>query len=489
MTIDHNRAPFTEACVRYANANMDRLSTPGHQAGLTMFADLTEVLGHEFLQLDVPMNTDGVDYGDKPTPLDQSLELAADAWGAKRTWFMSNGASQANQLACLTLSNFGDTIVLQRSMHSSIIDGLAFTGMSAHYVMPSVDSQLGVPNGITPTQLDAALTETQQAGKNIAAAYVVSPSYFGAVSDIKGLADVAHKHGVPLVVDEAWGAHFGFHETLPQNSLRLGADIVVSSTHKLAGSLSQTAMFHLGHTAFAAAFEPMVERSFRSLQSTSVNSHFLISLDLARKGLMTQGQSLIPHSVAAMQNLRVRLNERFPDQTSRLMSYDDVINTDPLKVVVNTLAAGISGYEARTKLFREHGVHCEMATNSTVVMLAGAGVVPDIDRAVDAFMGLPSQGDSATQQAVLDLPQAGEQVMLVRDAFFADTEVVSAKDAIGRISADSLAAYPPGIPNMLPGEVITQDTVNFLQATIEAPFGMVRGGASSDMTAFRVVAN
>lgn len=488
MTFDHHRAPFTEACVRYANANMDRLSTPGHQAGLTMFADLTAVLGHDFLQLDVPMNTDGVDYGAKPTPLDRSLELAADAWGAKRTWFMSNGASQANQLACLTLSNFGDTIVLQRSMHSSIIDGLAFTGMSAHYVMPSVDSQLGVPNGITPTQLDTALTETKSAGKNVAAAYIVSPSYFGAVSDIKGLADVAHSHGVPLVVDEAWGAHFGFHETLPQNSLRLGADIVVSSTHKLAGSLSQTAMFHLGHSAFAAQFEPMVERSFRSLQSTSVNSQFLISLDLARKGLMTQGPTLIPQSVAAMQDLRSRLNERFADQTDRLMSYPDVVDTDPLKVVVNTLGAGISGYEARTKLFREFGIHTEMATNSTVVMLAGAGVVPDIDRAVDAFMQLPTNGDTAAQQAVLDLPQAGEQVMLVRDAFFANTEMVSAKDAVGRVSADSLAAYPPGIPNMLPGEVITRETVDFLQATLAAPFGMVRGAASADLSSFRVVA-
>ena len=488
MTLDHNRAPFTEACVRYSQANMDRLSTPGHQAGLTMFADLTKVLGHEFLELDVPMNTDGVDYGAKPTPLDQSLELAADAWGAKRTWFMSNGASQANQLACLTLSNFGDTIVLQRSMHSSIIDGLAFTGMSAHYVMPSVDSQLGVPNGITPTQLDEALKETKSAGKNIAAAYVVSPSYFGAVSDVKGLADVAHSHGVPLVVDEAWGAHFGFHETLPQNSLRLGADIVVSSTHKLAGSLSQTAMFHLGHSDFAAQFEPMIERSLRSLQSTSVNSQFLISLDLARKGLMTQGPALIPASVAAMQDLRSRLNERFADQTQQLMSYADVVDTDPLKVVVNTLGAGISGYEARTKLFREYGIHSEMATNSTVVMLAGAGVVPDIDRAVAAFMALPSQGDTAAGQAVLDLPQAGEQVMLVRDAFFAETEMVSAKDAVGRVSADSLAAYPPGIPNMLPGEVITRETIEFLQATLTAPFGVVRGAASSDLSSFRVVA-
>lgn len=489
MTLDHTQAPFTEACLRYVNNNMARFSTPGHQADTTMFVDQDKVLGHQFMQLDVPMNTDGVDYGDKPTPLDQSLELAADAWGAHRTWFMSNGASQGNQLACLTLSNIGDTIVLQRSMHSSIIDGLAFTGMSAQYVMPSVDPNLGVPNGITPAQLDVALADAKAAGKNVAAAFVVSPSYFGAVADVRGLADIAHKHGVPLAVDEAWGAHFGFHEQLPLNSARLGADIVINSTHKLAGSLSQTAMFHLGKGQFATMLEPIVERSLRSIQSTSVNSHFLISLDLARKGLMTQGPTLIAHSVAAMQELRSRLNERFPDQTDRMLSYDDVVATDPLKVVVNTLPAGIPGYEARTTLFREYGVHCEMATNSTVVMLTGAGVVPEVERAVAAFMKLPVVKQSSSSESALDLPQAGDQVMLVRDAYFADNEIVSAKDAIGRVSADSLAAYPPGIPNMLPGEIITKETIEFLQATVAAPFGYVRGGVSAKMDTFRVVKN
>lgn len=487
MSLNHNQAPYAQACLAYSQANIQRLGTPGHQADETMFSRLREVFSREVLELDIPMLTDGVDYGPSPTPLEQSRELAADAWGARKTWFLTNGASQGNQLACLVLGSLGQSIVLQRSMHSSIIDGLAFSGMAAHYVMPSVDPYLGVPNGITPSQLSTALADATHGKKKIAAAYIVSPSYLGAVADVAALARVAHEFNVPLVVDEAWGPHFGFTSSLPTNALRLGADMVISSTHKLGGSLSQSAMFHLGNTRFADKLEPLIDRAFRSLQSTSVNSHLIVSLDLARQGLMTQGDELIPRSVAAMSQLRTQLHNRFPDVTSRLLSFPDVVETDPLRVVVDTLAGGIPGYDARSILFKEHGIHCEMATHSSVVMLTGAGVSPDIDRIVTAFNNLPQLADAHHLDAVLDLPTPGSQVLSVRDAYFAQTEIVSAQEAVGRISADSLAAYPPGIPNLMPGELINAESVEFLKATVAAPFGHVRGGASPTMDAFRVV--
>jgi lysine decarboxylase len=454
-----------------------------------MFADLKSAFGHDMLEFDVPMLTDGVDYGKAPTPLELSRQLAADAWGAKRTWFLTNGASQGNLLACLALGNLGDTIVLQRSMHSSIIDGLAFSGLSAEYVMPSVDPYLGVPNGVTPEQLRDSLAKATSSGAKVAAAYVVSPSYLGTVADIAALAEVAHSFGIPLVVDEAWGPHFGFTESLPTNAVRLGADMAVSSTHKLGGSLSQSAMFHLGKSDFANALEPLIDRAFRSLQSTSVNSHLIASLDLARKGLMVQGPKLIPKSIAAMNQLRNRLGNRFPDATPRLLAFPDVITTDPLRVVVDTLTGGVPGYEARSILFKEHGVHCEMATHSSIVMLTGAGVCPDVERIVKAFESLPVLESAQSEAAALELPTPGEKVLRVREAYFSPTEIVSAEQAVGRISADSLAAYPPGIPNLLPGELITKAAIDFLQATIAAPYGHVRGGASPAMDAFRVVKN
>lgn len=481
--LDQTRTPYADAVRAYGARDLVRLSTPGHQVSPDAHGDLLAFFGHEILANDVQPFVEGIDYGQFPTPLDESLELAADAWGARKTWFLTNGASKGNLMACLALRNLGDTIVVQRSVHSSVIDGLGLTGFAAEFVYPSVDKALGIANGVTPESLEAAI---QRYG-NPVAAYVVTPSYFGAVADVKALADVAHAHNIPLIVDEAWGAHFGFHPEIPVNSIRLGADIVISSTHKLAGSLTQSAMLHLGKSQFADTLEPLLDRAFKSLQSTSASALLTASLDIARKEIATRGTTAIAKTLIAMQQLRDGFNEaaRFIDIAPHLLTYDDVIDVDPLRIALNTLSGGISGHEARAVLFNEFGVHCEIATHSTIVLLVGAGVIPDIERILDAFHSLPHREDNSGD--TLELPAAGERVSIVRKAYFAETEIVSASDAIGRVSADSVAAYPPGIPNLLPGERITAETVAFLQATIAAPYGHVRGGASPDMTAFRVV--
>lgn len=481
--LDQSRTPYADAVKAYGDRDLVRLNTPGHQVSADAHSDLLNFFGHDILANDVQPFVEGIDYGQFPTPLDQSLELAAEAWGARKTWFLTNGASKGNLMACLATRNLGDKIVVQRSVHSSVIDGLGLTGFDAEFVYPSVDKALGIANGVTAEALEAAI---QRSGKPVAA-YVVTPSYFGAVADVKALAEVAHSHNIPLIVDEAWGAHFGFHSDIPVNSIRLGADIVISSTHKLAGSLTQSAMLHLGDSKFADTLEPLLDRAFKSLQSTSASALLTASLDIARKEIATRGQSSISKTLAAMQELRDGFDEagRFIDIAPHLLTYDDVIEIDPLRIALNTLAGGISGHEARSILFNEFGIHCEIATHSTIVLLVGAGVVPDVTRILEAFNALPQRDDSTGD--TLELPAAGERVSIVREAYFAATEVVSASQAVGRVSADSVAAYPPGIPNLLPGERITAETVAFLQATIAAPYGHVRGGASPDMTAFRVV--
>lgn len=483
--LDQSRTPYADAVKAYGDRDLVRLNTPGHQVSSGAHSDLISYFGREILANDVQPFVDGIDYGTYPTPLDESLELAAAAWGARKTWFLTNGASKGNLMACLATRNLGEKIVVQRSVHSSVIDGLGLTGFDAEFVYPSVDKGLGIANGVTPESLGAAI---ERSG-NPVAAYIVTPSYFGAVADVKALADVAHAHNIPLIVDEAWGAHFGFHPEIPVNSIRLGADIVISSTHKLAGSLTQSAMLHLSESRFADTLEPLLDRAFKSLQSTSASALLTASLDIARKEIATRGATSISETLVAMQALRDGFNDagRFVDIASHLMTYDDVVEIDPLRIALNTLIGGISGHEARSILFNDFGVHCEIATHSTIVLLVGAGVVPDVERIMNAFHQLPRHHDNTGH--ALELPAAGERVSIVRDAYFAKTEIVDSKAAIGRVSADSVAAYPPGIPNLLPGERITAETVAFLQATIAAPYGHVRGGANPEMTAFRVVAH
>src|SRR5215211_1643074 len=196
-------APYLDALREFAERRPGRMQVPGHKGGQAADPGLVEALGERALALDIPALTPGIDQGPEPTPFQRAQLLAAEAWGARRTWFLVNGASQGNHAACMTLAQSGERVVVQRNVHSSTIDGLILSGLRPTFVAPELDPELGIAHCLTPEALDAALSETPGA----AGAIVVSPTYFGAVADVRGLSDVAHGHGLPLVVDEAWGAH------------------------------------------------------------------------------------------------------------------------------------------------------------------------------------------------------------------------------------------------------------------------------------------
>ncbi|MFG2488435.1 aminotransferase class I/II-fold pyridoxal phosphate-dependent enzyme [Streptomyces virginiae] len=490
-------APYAEAVLRHAGRDWLRLNVPGHAAAPA--SDLAGLFGSRITALDFPPLLDGIDLG-PDTPLDRALALAAEAWGARRTWFLTNGASQGNQIASMVAPALGRTLVVQRSVHSSVIDGLVLSGLDAVFVQPSVDPEQGIAHGVTAADVAAALERTPDA----AAVYIVSPSYFGAVADVRAIADTAHAAGVPLIVDEAWGSHFGFHPGLPSNALSAGADLATSSTHKLAGSLTQSAMLHLAEGPFAELLEPLVDRAFRLVQSTSASALLTASLDLARRSLVTDADAT-GSSVEAADRVRaaVRALGRFRVVSDGFRAFPDIVGADPLRIAIDTRAGGITGHEARRRLFRDHQVMVEVATDAAIVAVIGAGSVPDTDRFVEALHTLPSPlrtdstGTDSTgtnahtdtdTDGMLRLPAPGATKLTAREAFLSPAVVVAAEEAVGRISADTLAAYPPGIPNVLPGEVITAEAVRFLQRTAAAPNGHVRGALDPGVTRLRVVA-
>ncbi|MDA8434481.1 MAG: aminotransferase class V-fold PLP-dependent enzyme [Actinomycetales bacterium] len=480
---DQDSSPYADALLAFAARGRSRFTTPGHHGDPDGQPLIAAMLGEGVLSLDVQPTVEGIDHG-PGNPMQRSLDLAARAWGARRTWFLSNGSSQGNLTACLALAGLGDTIVAQRSVHSSVVDGLMLSGLAAGFVRPTVDHSLGIAHGVTPESLDAALA----AHPDAVAAFVVTPSYFGACADVAALADVAHRRGAALVVDEAWGAHFGFHPGLPVNAVRLGADVVIASMHKLGGSLGQTALLHVGHGPLAQRLEPLLERAFRSMQSTSESSVLLASLDLARRQIAVRGGETIGRSLASAARLRERVESdgRFRDATPRIAAFPDVVGVDPLRVVVDVRSGGISGHDARSLLFQELGHHVEMSTDDVIVAIVGAGTAPDPDALADALLRLPEL--PAPTRHRIELPDPGPRRMTVREAWFAPTEVVAADAAVGRVSADSVAAYPPGIPNLMPGEEITEQTLEFLRETAAAPFGWVRGALDDDVSHVRVVA-
>ena len=485
--LDQSRAPYADALAEYAQRDVLRLNVPGHNARRDVAERLSDYFGHHILEMDLTPLLPGIDHG-ADSPLAQARELAADAWDAHRTWFLTNGASQANRISALALSQLGTPdrpIIAQRSAHSSFIDGLILSGMNPVWITPTIDHHHGINHGVTVESFRAALA----ANPTARGAYVISPSYFGAVADIEGLAETAHAAGIPLIVDGAWGTHFGFHPDVPESPLRLGADVLVSSTHKLGGSLTQSAMLHVGRGPFADELTAIINRTFTITQSTSNSSLLLASLDIARSGLAL-GSEAIARSIRSADDLRDRLraHPKLSVLSDGYAQFPDIVSHDPLHVAIDVSGLGRSGLEVRNLLMTDFHIELEIATDNCVVGIVGPGHDIDSDRLIAALEAVAIDSPSEFAREPRDLPAVSARAMPMREAFFAASEVVSDEEAIGRISADTVAAYPPGIPNLVPGEVITAEIIEFLKHTAVQPGGWVRGALTTDIDRFRVVA-
>src|SRR3954449_3855883 len=456
-------APYLEAVVAYAFRGTARYHVPGHKGGPGADPGLRKAIGVDALAADVPQDIHGIDLGPSPTPYERAEGLAAEAFGAERSWFLTNGATQGNHALCLALAPLGTRVVAQRNSHTSIVDGLVLSGGIPSFGAPEYDAELGTTHAVTPAALETALRDAPDAR----AAFVVSPTYYGMAADLRGLADVAHGAGVPLVVDQSWGPHFGFHDALPPTALSQGADAMLTSTHKIAGSLTQSAMLHVGHSGRVDA--GAVGRALRLLRSTSPSSLLLASLDGARRQLALHGEQLLHETLEAIEVARAKL-KTIPGialADSALVGRMGVAGYDPLRMVLDVRRTGRTGYEIADELRRSYDVHCELPMQATVVFVIGLGDTAaglrrlggDVDEVVKRL-----SEPGATAPIV---PPAGslsnEVALSPREAFLGEAEQVAVDAAPGRISCESIASYPPGVPALLPGERISAETVAYLR--------------------------
>ena len=480
--------PYVDALLAYSARDPGRFQVPGHKGGPGADPAMRELVGEVGLRNDVPSITEGVDIGPEPTPFQQAQELAAAAWGARRSWFLINGASQGNHTICLALAHSGDRVVVQRNVHSSVIDGLVLSGMRPSFAAPEIDPDLGIAHCLTPDSLAAALDATPGA----VAAMVVSPTYFGACADVAALAEVAHRCGVPLAVDEAWGAHLRFHPDLPPDALGAGADVVVSSTHKIVGSLTQAAMLHLGEGGLID--EAIVDRCVSLVETTSPSALLSGSLDAARRLASVHGEWLLGETLAGIAATREAV-EAIPGLAvldDSLVGQAGIAGWDPLRLAIDVRGTGATGFRVAKVAFElEQAVDFELAAENLVVAIFGLGEPARIagERLVAALrVAVETLGDGepeAPQKPLAPPPPWGELAMTPREAFLGPQEVVPFELAGGRIAAESLAAYPPGIPNVLPGERLTPETLEYIAESVNHG-GHVRGGSDRLLRTLRV---
>jgi arginine/lysine/ornithine decarboxylase len=461
-------APYLDAVVGYAFRGSARFHVPGHKGGPGADPALRKAIGVDALAADVPQDIYGIDLGPSPTPYERAELLAASAYGAARSFFLTNGATQGNHALCLAVAGPGTSIVAQRNSHASVVDGLVLSGGIASFVSPEYDPELGIMHCVTARSLQRALDENPDAR----VAFVVSPTYYGMTADVAELADVAHARDVALVVDQAWGPHFGFHPDLPETALALGADAMLTSTHKIAGSLTQSAMLHIGDSGRIDA--DAVARVLRLLRSTSPSSLLIASLDSARRQLAMHGEQLLHETLKAIRAAHAKLRTvpgvRLVDE--QYVGRMGIAGYDPFRIVLDVRETGCTGYEIADELRRAYDVHVELPQHATIVLLIGLGesestlmrVAGDVEEAV-ARLRKPDALRPISEAVAAEHP-----VMVVppRAAFLDAGERVPVDLAVGRISCESIAAYPPGVPTLLPGERISATVVSHLRAIVAA---------------------
>lgn len=462
-------APLLDAWLRFHEDGPNPFTIPGHKHRLDLVGDVVATDVPLYAGLDTMSLARGV--------LADAEARAARAWGVDLCRFSVGGSTHGNQALALAVGRPGDRVVVSRTLHRSMLLGLVLAGLEPVWVRPRVHPDHGLPVGLDPRDVRARLDEHPDA----TAVFVGDPSYVGTVGDVAALADAAHAHDVPLVVDAAWGAHLGFHPALPPHALAAGADALVTSAHKALPAVSQAALvLARSGRVDPARFDAGVEAT----ATTSPNGAILASTDAARALLERDGEALLGDLLDLVRDARDRLAA-----VPGLVVLDGP-GVDPTRLVLVLPGTGADGRAVEADLVGA-GLPVELADRDTVVaMTTIADTTSTVDRLVAVLL------DSLARHRGRARPVAASGVWAVdpetalspREAFFAVRETVPATRALGRVSAELVAPYPPGIPVLAPGEVVTTDALEALREA-RAAGSRIAYAADPTLTTLDVVAD
>lgn len=451
------KAPIVEALKNACENPTYQFHIPGHTKGRAVYSEFKKLIGEKALNIDTTDEFDNLGTLHPATgPIAEAQELAAEAFGAKKTFFLLNGSTAGNLAIGMSLTKKGQKVIINRNCHRSALTGLMISGAEPIWVCPSRIEDWSIWGSIEASKIEQALKENE----NVGLVWITNPTYEGVVSDIKSISEVCKKYNVPLVVDEAHGCLWNFNKHLPETALKLGADVVVHSLHKTGGSMSQSSMLHISKNSIINP--DTVEKALKLLHTTSPSLMLLASLDAARAVLSSKsGQALIDRAVKNAKYLRKRL-DNIPNLHQLKTSFGYM--TDVTKVFIKI--DGLSGKRLESILEIDFGIEVESASDIGVLLLCNLGNKhSDFVYLADALekIAAANHKDIYYLENRKHMPMLEPQIeMSLRDAYYAEKETVAKEAAIGRISAEVIAECPPGISILLPGELITEEHMPYL---------------------------
>lgn len=455
--LSQGSAPLLDALVEYKERRVVPFDVPGHKQGRGT-PELTAFLGKECLSVDVN-SMKPLDNLSHPTGVIRDAELlAAEAFGADAAFLIVGGTTAAVQAMIMSVCKNGDSIIIPRNVHKSAINALILCGIEPIYVDPGTHPALGISLGMEAAAVERAIKEHTGAK----AVFVNNPTYYGVCTDLRRIVDAAHRAGMIALVDEAHGTHFYFGENLPVSAMAAGADMSAISMHKTGGSLTQSSLLVMKRDRV----DPNYVRTIISLTQTTSASYLLMSsIDIARKTLATRGTEIFRQVIALAEYARTEVNNigGYYAFSREIINGGDIYDFDSTKLSIHTLKIGLAGIEVYDILRDDYAIQTEFGDMGNMLAIISVG---DTNYNIERLVASLADIKRVRGKEGIDLWDHEYVAPVVRlspqEAFYADRKLVSLMESVGEVSSEFVMCYPPGIPILAPGELVTQEALDYI---------------------------
>jgi arginine decarboxylase len=464
-----DKTPLYDAIVDYANENKISFHTPGHKHGKGILKPFRQLVGEKVFQLDLSVMSEIDSLHEPSTVIKEAQVLAAKAYGADYSFFLVNGTTGGNQAMILSVCDPGDKIIIPRNAHKSVISAVILAGAEPVYIMPNIDPATDLILNLTAKQVEDACRQNPDAK----AVLVTSPTYFGLTADLEAIADVVHKYDKIFLVDEAHGPHLHFHPSLPKSAMDSGADMCVQSTHKHLAALSQGSILHAKGLRVDIL---RLKTTLQMLQTTSPSYVILASLDMARHQMVKYGEQALGEVIAMCDEARREINliPGFSCVTREQVQKLDGLDLDATKLTISTKNVPCSGYDMAKILNSEYDIQTEMSDFQNILLFVSIGNnAKELKRFVKALRKIVVDYkdmfvNTKKRKPVVFPTFIPKKEVNPREALTGLTRKIPFKRSVGKVCAEIVCPYPPGIPVLCPGEVITHEIYTYLMNVLES---------------------